>query len=94
MDNLVNPIELNDLILYIDDDSWFLSEIIEIDTSAVHFKYIVNDLMILRNTSQVDQSKAPHILESGYSIAHRDIFRNFGNITLEEFEGQYPEWLL
>ncbi len=85
--------EINDLIIYKDDDSLFLSRIKKIFTVADIKKVQTDDITILRNSS-IGTDKVPHVIQIDYEITLNNIFRNFGNITLEGFKEDYPEWLI
>ncbi len=87
MDNLetLKITEVHDLIIYKDDGATFLAVVTKIDTNR--FVYI-KDYAVLRNTSE------QYIPQDSYGISENDIFKNFGNITIEEFKERYPEWLV
>jgi hypothetical protein len=82
---------VGDLILYIDDCSLILSRIVNFEENVDTidgYHLCINDIKLIRKAHD------DHQLEDGYTIFVNDVFKNFGNITLEEFEENYPEWII
>lgn len=69
--------------MYSEEGALFLAVIDGIDSNRW---CDIHDVKILRNTDEIFS------LEDINGISERDIKKNFGNITLEEWEKQYPEW--
>lgn len=90
--DIINPIaQYGDLILYIDDCSLILSRVMGLEHNsdiAEGYHLHIQDIKIIR------KSHDDHKLEDGYTIFTNDVFKNFGNITLKEFEENYPEWII
>ena len=91
MDELEINANIGDLVIYHDDNSLFVAKVLKfVEYPETDFKYkiVVRDFIILR------QNQDEHVLEDNYEIYFTDIVKNCGNITIAEFEENYPEWTI
>lgn len=86
--------QINDLIIYEDNDSRFLARITGRLLDSVFYNWTIDDVAIIRDSSLYDENKAEHTLQLEYKIGTNDIIKDFGNITTDEMMEKYPEWLI
>lgn len=74
-----------DLIIYHEEGGIFLSRVTSFDDFVS--MCVVEDLRIIFTTNVNHK-----LLET--EISYNEIHKNFGTITIEEFEENYPEWAI
>ena len=80
-----NTPQIDDLVIYKETGSLFLGRVIFTNVKDDYLK--VEDLKVMRSIGEVQTYQS-------WSLYHSAIIKNFGNITLEEFEENYPEWMI
>lgn len=83
----INFPQVNDIIIYRESDATLLGEVMEADIMSDYIN--VKDLKVLDNRSGTDI-----MLFAEWAMHADNIIKNFGNISLEEFEENYPEWII